>query len=116
MDPPGNGGRQPQTSFGVSRGHRPSYGVVVVGPERGLIEKRKENTRLRFEDGIHALGGDLGPPRDRFDRHSGVALALQELPSGFDDSDTRIACLALANQRFIGTFFPFCQPRNYSIL
>jgi len=38
------------------------------------------------------------PLRDRFDGHSIIALAVQELASGIDDAPARIACLALAKR------------------
>jgi hypothetical protein len=40
----------------------------------------------------------FAPLRDRLDRHSGIAFALQELQGGFDDASAGVACLAPANQ------------------
>jgi hypothetical protein len=44
------------------------------------------------------LGRYLGPLRDRFDGHSGIAFALQKLPRSFDDAAPSVLGLALANQ------------------
>ncbi len=98
MDLPGNASREPQTNFRVARAQCLPDGVLVIGPKCGLIEKFDEDSRLRLEEGIHALSRYLRPPRDRVDGHSGVAFPLQELPGGFDDAAPGVACLALANQ------------------
>ena len=98
VDLPGNRGCEPQTSFGIVRTQRLPYGVLVIRPERRLIEEFDENSGFRLEDGIHTLGRHLRPLRDCFDGHSGIAGALQELPGGFNDAAPRVARLALANQ------------------
>ena len=104
---PGKAGGEPQTSFRFARAQRLAYGVLVIGPKGRQIKKLRENSRLRLEEGIHALGRHLRPPRDGFDGHSGIAFALQEPPGGFDDAPAGVARLALPNQRFVGTLFYF---------
>src|SRR5258708_14117432 len=105
MDLPGDAGCEPQTSFGIARAHRLPYGVLVLLPKRGLIEKFCENSRLRFEKGIYALCGDPRPLRDSFDGHSVITLAPQELPRGLDDASAGIPPLTFGKPRFVRTVF-----------
>lgn len=98
MDSPGHAGREPQTGFGIARAHRLAYGVLVPLSKSGLIEKFPENSRLRLEKGIYALRGHPRPLRDRFDSHSIITLAQQELPRGADDTAASITRLTLAER------------------
>ena len=90
MNLAGNAGREPQTNFRFTRAERLPYGILVIGPKRRLIKKFGENSRLRFEKGIHGLGRYFRPLRDPFDGHSSITFALQELPRGFDDAPAGI--------------------------
>src|SRR5207244_13457267 len=96
-DLPGNAGRKPQAGFRISRTQCLPDDLLIVRPKRGLIEKRDQDSGLRLEDGIHALGRYLRPLRDRFDGHSGITFTLQELPGGLDDAPTGVARLAQTN-------------------
>src|SRR5258708_28209617 len=106
MDLPRDAGCEAQTSFGIARAHRLPYGVLVLLPKCGLIEKFRENSRLRLEKGIYALCGHVRPLRDSFDGHSIITLAPQELPGGLDDASAGITRPTLAQRRFVKTFFP----------
>jgi hypothetical protein len=115
MDLPGDVGGEPQAGFGVTVAPGLQDDVLIDGSKAGLIEKFNEDSLLRLEDGIHALGRYLRPLRDRLDGHSGIAFALQEPQGGFDDASAGVACLALANHRYFSqcSRSPFASIARY---
>src|SRR5581483_1047720 len=101
MNLPGDSSCPPEPRFRVSFLQCFPDRALIIGSKRGLVEKFGEDTRLRPEDGINRLHGDLSPPCNCVNRHSGVALGFEKLPRGLDNPPAGLVGLTLASQRFI---------------